>query len=409
MAMGNAQTAVAEDVSANHYNPAGLALAESIRIDAGYLHTLTRLRLNGQDLEVDENPGIQAGLVIPGTLGSLKLAFGLGFHLPNSRLSRIRALPENQPRFVLQDNRTQHVSIAANLAVQLFDKWTLGAGLTFLTDTTGRVGIAGTLTPNPDEGDLANTVDVTFQTARFPSVGLTWQPTETLRMGLTWRSEMAVTLDIGADIEAEIVDLLGPRPLAGTVSVSSFNTNFFTPHQVFLGIAHRPTQDTLLSLDVGWMHWSAFPTPTAAVTLDFALETYDTEGLIPAPTLPSAPGFHDTWVVRAGWEQEWSLGSFANVALRGGYGFEPSPAPDQPGITNYVDMDRHILSAGISGGFFEHPTTGERPVQLDLAVQCTLHARRDYSKESAADPVGDYIADGEIWALMATTRFLFPW
>ena len=84
-----------------------------------------------------------------------------------------------------------------------------GAGLTFLTDTSGSVAITGTLTPDPDEGDLSNAVDVTFKTARFPAVGINWQAADELRLGLTWRSQMAVTLDIGADIEAEIVELLG--------------------------------------------------------------------------------------------------------------------------------------------------------------------------------------------------------
>jgi long-chain fatty acid transport protein len=409
MAMGNAQTAVADDVSANHYNPAGLALAESIRIDVGYLHTITQMRLNGADLNVDENPGVQAGLVIPGSIGGMRLAFGLGFYLPNSRLSRIRALPESQPRFVLQDNRTQHVNIATNLAIELFDGLTIGAGLTFLTDTSGEVAIGGTLTPDPSEGDLSNAVDVSFKTARFPSVGLHWQATDALRLGLAWRSQMAVTLDIGANIEAQIVELLGPQPLDGSVSVRSFNTNFFTPHQIFLGASHRPATDTLIALDLGWMHWSAFPTPTAQVTLDFTLETYDTGSLIPPPTAPSDPGFHDTFVVRAGVEQAWSFGGSADFVVRGGYGFEPSPAPDQPGATNYVDLDRHLFSAGLAGGFFENPRGGEHPVQLDLAVQYTLHTQREYPKDSAADPVGDFVANGESWALMATTRILFPW
>ena len=409
MGMGNAQTAVADDVSANHYNPAGLALAESLRIDVGYLHTFSRMTLNEGDLDLDENPGVQAGLVIPGSIGDIRLAFGLGFHLPNSRLSRIRALPESQPRFVLMDNRTQHVSINANIAIQPFEGLTLGAGLTFLTDTTGTVALTGTLTPDPDEGDLANAVDVTFETARFPALGIHWEATDRLSLGLTWRSQMAVTLDIGADIEADIVELLGPRPLAGSVSVHSFNTNFFKPHQVFLGAAFSPAPGTLLALDVGWMHWSAFPTPTAAVAIDFSLETYDTEGLIPAPTLPEDPHFEDTFAIRAGLEQGLSLGSSVDLIVRGGYAFEPSPAPDQPGVTNYVDLDRHLFSAGLAAGLFENPTGGERPVQVDLALQYTLHAQREYRKDSPADPIGDYVADGEVWALMATTRFLFPW
>ena len=409
MAMGNAHVGVANDASANHYNPAGLAWAEDIRIDVHYTHTLTSLRINNADLDVDENSGLMAGVVVPGDLGPVRFAFGLGLYLPNARLSRIRALPEFQPRFVYLDNRTQHLAIAANLAFQPIESLTIGGGLHFLTDTGGQVQVTGTLYPEPERGELVTAADVDFETARFPAAGITYAPRDDLQFGLAYRGEMKVTLDLGARVLGEIRELLGSQALEGEVFVSSYNTNFFSPHQVFAGVAWWPIPQTLLALDIGWLHWSAFPTPTADVFLNFDLPPFDTEGLIPETTPPSDPGFHDVYSIRFGVEHQLDLGPSASLILRGGYSFEPSPAPTQRGRTNYVDTDKHMVSAGLSTRLFVNPKGGEHPLQIDLAVQHIFFPTTTTEKDNPADPIGDYSADGNIWSFTASARFLFPW
>jgi len=55
-------------------------------------------------------------------------------------------------------------------------------------------------------------------------------------------------------------------------------------------------------------------------------------------------GFKDTWNIRVG--GEWR--PVKRLVLRGGFGFRPSPVPEQTGRTNFVDNDMFIL--GVGGG-----------------------------------------------------------
>ncbi|NUN13700.1 MAG: outer membrane protein transport protein, partial [Myxococcales bacterium] len=252
MAMGNAATAVADDGSANYYNPAGLALADDLQINIGYLRTFTNLRLNERDMEVDENNGIMASVNIPGDIGPVRLAFGLGLFLPDARVSRVRALPQYQPRFVMLDNRTQRIFISANLAVRPIPELTIGGGLSFVTHMAGGVAVDGTLFPEPERALLRTAVDVDFKTVRAPAAGVTVTPLPWLRLGVVYRGEVKVQLDVEAAVSGEIKELLGTQTLAGSFQVSSFNTNLFSPQQVFFGAAFWPLPETTLSLDLGW-------------------------------------------------------------------------------------------------------------------------------------------------------------
>ena len=406
MGMANAYTAVAADPSASYYNPAGLAMTDRVQIDAGYVFTAPTLELNGQDTGVDSSSGMMAGILIPGDIGPVRLAFGMAVMLPDSRISRVRALPQFQPRFAMLDNRPQRVFITANLAVQVIEGLSVGGGVTFATNTKGGVQIEGTLYSEAERALLSTAVEVDFETVRYPEAGITFKARPDLTLGLVYRGEVKVELDIGATIAGQIQELLGPKPVSGTFAVSSYNTNLFSPQQVFLGAAWEPLAGTLLALDVGWLGWSRFPSDTARVHIDFELDLISTEGLIPPPVEVIEPHFRDVFTVRAGAEQTLPLASWADVALRAGYAFEPTPVPDQPGETSYVDNDKHLFTAGAGLSFLEPQVPdAPRPIQLDLSFQYFHYTERDYLKASPADLIGDFRATGHILSFGATARF----
>lgn len=409
MAMGNAHTATSSDTSANYYNPAALTRGGDVGVDMGYLRTFTALRINDEDLGVDESHGSMIGLCVPGDIGGVRAALGLAFYMPDARVSRVRALPESQPRFALFDNRNQHVEIRANLAIRPFRELSIGVGMAFLTSTRGQVLIRGMLTTNPEEADLETEVDVTFETSRFPVAGILWEPSKEWSFGLTYRGESLVELDLNAQVQADIIGLLGSQALNGFMDVSSFNTNFFAPHQIFFGIGWNFFPGSLLAVDVGGLRWSRYPTPTARVSIDFQVDPLETSSLLPAPSAPIAPEFHDIFAIRLGLEHTVDWGTNVSGIFRGGYAFEPSPAPRQSGITNYVDTDKHLVTLGFGLGLFENPKGGERPLHLEFTGQGLLLEREETQKTNPGDPVGDYYAEGEIWTAMANARFVFPW
>ncbi len=409
MAMGSAHTAIPSDSSANYYNPGALTLHEDVQIDLGYLRTASSLRMNGEDLHVDESHGSMIGLVVPGQIGSTRLALGLSFYMPDARISRVRALPETQPRFVTLDNRGQHVEILANLAVRPLPSLSIGGGLAFLTSTRGQVTIEGDLTTVPEEGRLHTAVDVDFETARFPMAGIHWTPRADWAFGARYRGESQVKLDLNALVNAKITGLLGNEPLDGIMDVTSFNTNFFAPQQVTVGAGWWTTPNLLFALDISWLDWSNFPTPTADVSIDFQVDPLETDALLPAPSSPKAPGFQDTYSIRSGMEYSLDVHRLVDLKLRAGYGYEPSPAPEQKGPTNYIDNDKHLVTTGVGVGLFSNPKGGKRPVQLDVTGQTLILPSRKHIKSNPADQVGDIQSQGEIWTLCVNARFLFPW
>src|SRR5690606_7738038 len=115
---------------------------------------------------------------------------------------------------------------------------------------------------------------------------------------------------------------------------------------------------------------------------------------IPDNPPPAAPGFHDIVVARVGGEVHVVDGPHFGLTLRAGYFYEPSPAPDQPGATNYVDVDKHGLSFGLGLRFSDFSDVFPKPLHLDLAALWIGLPDRTYRKDDPADPVGDYVAGG---------------
>ena len=60
-------------------------------------------------------------------------------------------------------------------------------------------------------------------------------------------------------------------------------------------------------------------------------------------------------------------GTGTTASSGGGYGFVPTPVPDQTGITNYMDSDRHVVSAGVGLRYF--PRSAPGPINIDLGGQ----------------------------------------
>ena len=131
-ALGNAYAAVADDSSASYYNPAGLARAQGLRIDIGYQVASPRLDVSGVRQELFDTRGVQAGLVLPGQIRSVRFAIGVQLFLPDLHVTRIHVLQHDRPRLQLYDNRTQRLFLAANLSLRIVRGLYIGGGLAFL-------------------------------------------------------------------------------------------------------------------------------------------------------------------------------------------------------------------------------------------------------------------------------------
>jgi long-chain fatty acid transport protein len=410
-AMASAQAADATDFSANYYNPAGLVRGEGLTLHAGWFYADSDLALDGKDTDVDPVHGLVAGLAAPGRAFGIPIAFGLGLHLPDDRVSRVRSIRQQQPRWELYDNRNQRLFLAANLAIEPLEGLAIGGGLSFMSSTEGTLDVSGDVGfPDADSSVLRHRVDADLTAVRYPQAGIRWAPADWIELGLAYRGEFQLGLDIVASLRGRVVTETGCAETDcevadGVLLLESRSVNAFLPQEVVFGTAVRPDDQTRVAFDLEWMDWSAYESTTAHVAYDLELDVHLANFQvppIPGPSLVVAPRFHDTWIPRLGAERLVPLTGRTTLAARLGWAFEPSPAPPQTGLTNFVDADRHHLTAGVGLAIERIASVLPGPLRLDAHVQLIAISERRIQKTSPVDPVGDYTADGIVMSYGAT-------
>jgi long-chain fatty acid transport protein len=407
--MGGAVAADTTDFSANYYNPAGLAGDTGIRLSVGYTYAFQNLKINGQDSGVAPVRGVSFGIAAGGKLfGVLPLALGIATHIPDDGLSRVTALREGVPRWELYDSRASVLYLTANLAIQPWRWLELGGGVSFLAATQGRFEITGTANiVSPFDSHLRHEVDADLTSVRYPEVGARIHLGSAADVAIVYRHETKLQLSLSALLKGN-VDFAGIQvPL--TYTLESQTVAAFLPAQLVIGTSLHPIRDLHINADITYLHYADYQSPTARTQASLAIVPpqgfmFDLPGAV-KPTQPVPPMFEDRIVPRIG--VEWFLpgltdASFARIALRAGYFFEKSPVPPQNGVTNYVDTDRHTVSAG-AGIKLRQPK-----LSLDLHFAYSALPERVTLKSSPADLVGDYRANGSMVNLGATLGGKFP-
>jgi long-chain fatty acid transport protein len=403
--MGSAAAADCRDFTASYYNPAELARAPSLAIAIGYVRAEHALAIDGRDTDVDPVRGMNGGIVAPGTILGIPFAFGLALHLPDDRLSRVRALRQEQPRWELYDNRNQRLFLAANVAVSPLPWLQIGGGLSFMSSTEGRLDISGSANIfSAQRSQLRHAVDADLTAIRYPQVGVRVAIGEKLALAAVYRGQFALRLDLAAYLHGDISGLTTAYYALETRSV-----NNFLPQQIVLGGSYAITGDVRANVDVTWIDWSAYRSPVAE--LDVALDIPPPAGGWPAnitpPTTPApahiAPiAMHDRVVPHVGIEWRAVARARWEAFVRAGYEWARSPLGAQTGVTNYVDRDRHTVSFGLGARVMELLPELPRDLRLDAHVQRSELPSGVTEKASAADLVGDYTAGGHIWSAGAT-------
>lgn len=399
-AMGGAVAADVHDFSAGYYNPAGLAGARALDLSLGYFGAAHDLKMNGKNNGVDSVRGIVGGLVAPGKVFGVPFAFGLSLHLPDDRLSRVRALRQETPRWELYDNRNQRMYLAANLAISPVSWLELGGGVSFMASTDGRLDITGTANIFAvSSSELRHEVDASLGAIRYPQLGARIKLPGNLALALVYRGEFKLALDIRARLQGDLSGLT-----SAFYALRAQTIDAFLPQQVVLGTSWKPRPDLTLNLDFTWINWSAYIPPVAK--LDVLLDIPPPQGgwpagiqppTTPAPIAVAKMGIHDRLVPHVG--VEWRALSLPKLEgfVRGGYEFAKSPIDEQIGSTNYVDRDRHSISFGLGARMPKPFGALIGDVRVDGHVQLSVLPESLTRKVDAADFVGDYVAGGQIW------------
>jgi long-chain fatty acid transport protein len=391
-------------------------------LSIGYVYAWNHLGINGQDNNVADVHGLVGGLALPGKIFGVPFAFGVALYMPDAGISRIKALRQETPRWALYDERASIIFLAANLAVRPIRWLELGGGIAFLASTRGRFAISGTADIlHPYDSQLRHEVDADLTSIRYPQVGARVKLGELGYLGFVYRGETKLKLSIDANLSG-LVNFAGIQiPLL--YDLASRTIDAFLPQQIVLGASFQKVAHLRVNVDLTFVNWAAYESPTALTTAHLALDLPPGTTLVqlpadPKPTVVIPPAFENRFVPRVGVEYTLPAAGairrvhgedhrLLEIPIRAGYVFERSPVPPQTGVTNFVDADRHTLSLG--AGVILNAPFAELPghLQLDVHGQLSVLPERTTHKDNPADFVGDYRAGGTMVGLGSTLSAVF--
>jgi len=378
IAMGGAVAASSADYAAMFYNPAGVAFAEGPTLGAGFVYGSPDLRINGEEQDVDPIRAFQVGGSLP--LGSSKylgrITLGLAVHIPTSTAMTLGAEDPAKPHFVLYSIDPQRTAVYLGGSVRILPSLSIGGGVSILAEAELNLNLS-----------LLSSSFITHHSPTKynfdPIFGIKFKPTKSLALAAVYRESKTATL------KPELKIFVGDEQILPTVTI--FNQFNYEPREAVVAAMYSFRERLVVEVDVTWMDYSNYQVSTPKY--EFEEEVPDwVKTLLSMNNFPD-PEFKDIFVPRLG--TEFMVNKY--FTLRGGYYYQASPVPDQRGITNYVDADKHVISIGGGVKAFLPPKILERPIHIDFVFEAQILQERTVIKDDPEDPVGDYTIDGEIF------------
>jgi len=251
------------------------------------------------------------------------------------------------------------------------------------TDATGRVG---SRVEDQLVATYAPIASASYEHAAGPG---------TLRVGATVRGELDARFAVSIDATK-----------LSSLNIPVFNISGLAQYDPLEVAAEVGWENTAWHFAAGFTvkHWSTYPGAIEPTILCPA-DTPDCGAL-----QPTHLEFHDTVVPRAAVERTIPLPGGASLNLRGGYFFEPTPAPSDlptshaydlasrglvPVPTRFFDASRHVLTAGIGVRLV-------KPLKLSLDVYTQVHVLHPRTVTLESD-TADAATTGELGGTVLAT------
>ena len=382
---------VGDDLSAVHYNPAGMTLLEGTRVQAGFTWIALNADIDGVNGQSEngrlKGQAIPTGYVTHQVNDNLWLGFamsvpyGMGTEYDKNWWGQHRGTNAKIYTFDMNPNIAWKVndliSVGAGVSVQ-YAKADLGMGV--------MQGIHGEID--------ADSWDWGF------NLGLMISPTDTLRFGLAYRS--AIEHNAEGDFNLSV-----NSPMQFGLTLPSSAT-VKTPDTVMLTGTWEATPDLRLSGLIRWANWSNFD------TLTIKNDTSGLTGLLGSlgsigVTLPGSVtqmlGALGQYDIQNKWQDTWlfSVGADYRIndafTVRGGIAYETSPIDDQTTRMAVIpDTDRLWLSLGATYHF-------NKQLQFDMGATYLMGVG-DMDLYDNGQKIGEYQSlDAYLVGFQAQYRF----
>ena len=376
---------VGDDLSAVHYNPAGMTLLPGTQMQAGSVWIEVNAEYDGKDGS-SEN-GRYKGQAIPAGYITHQLTddvwLGLGLTVPFGMGTDYNKGWEGAERGYTSTILT--FDINPNVAWKVNDFLSVGGGIS-LQYAKAKLGAAlYTDRLVPDTEVKAGTGNINADSWDWGwNFGIMINPTEKLRLGLAYRSSITHNAEGDFDFEPDNSSIAYYAPSSTFDSKATVKT----PDTIMFTTTWEATDNLRLSTLIRWAKWSNFKTLTIKNDTNnplLASKDYDND-------------WEDTWLFSVG--ADYKLNDAWTV--RGGVAYEKDPVGDNSKRMAVIpDTDRLWLSFGatwnasknfqIDGGFSYLKGIGNR----DL-----------YDKVGGERPIGKYKSlDAVILGIQGQYRF----
>lgn len=360
---------VGDDLSAVHYNPAGMTLLEGTRFQAGGVWIGINADFDSDSGMADENGRLKGQMIPAGYvthqvndkvwLGfAMTVPFGMGTEYSRDWEYGNRGTSSKIYTFDMNPNIaykvSDFISVGAGVSVQ-YAKAKLGMDM-------GTLGVQ-TQDGNADLGIGHAKLEADSWDWGF-NLGLMISPTDKLRFGLSYRSAITHDADGHTDLtNSQLLSTISQVITSGKLPFDSLTVNssasLKTPDTVMLTGTWEATDKLRLSGLIRWANWSNFDTLKIHNSSSF-----DINGLLANPSLgqmitdPNAMdklGQLSETRIENDWQDTWlfSIGADYKInsafTVRGGIAYETSPIDDQSTRMAVIpDTDRLWLSLGAS-------------------------------------------------------------
>ena len=366
MGMAHAVTAVADNPSANWFNPAGLAFQEGHAMTVGgtlILPTVdfssnTSNPLHPASASADKKILLVPHAYVAGTSEDFGISYGIGINAPFG-------LEMEWPTTAVfagaaQYGRLQAVNVNPNVAIKVNDSLSVAVGLDYVN--MYQVDFNGTALKQNFSGDgLGYNVAALYKTDVF-------------NIGVSYRSEVEIDAD-------------GTSTLTATSQTVNNAITVTMPDMLNIGVAFHPADRWTISADADWVNWKKFDQLAFTYTPTLG-------GVGASLTVPE--NWEETWAYRLG--VEWAYSD--TMRARFGYTYDPTPIKDVDFTPLLPGNDRQAVHLGYGVDLSEQAT-------IDLAYIYFWLEDRNQTASTGTNSVrnGTYKSDIHLFGASLTYHF----
>jgi long-subunit fatty acid transport protein len=391
-------------------NPATLVQAPDTELTLGTTLTSYDLAVDDRDDGLDSVTTFDFGVVVPGSVLTIPIAFGLALSLPNGRFSELHNADPTIPYYPLDDSGPRLFDLGMAFAVRPVSWLAVGGGVGFLAAAEGGFRVTGTAVAadgggSEYESELRHSVDADLISVRYPIFGATVAPSKELVLGISYRGAATIEQRVQGELEGQA--RIGTTEFPVRYRFETRARLAFLPRVIALGGTSRPWPSFRLSAQVDWEAWSDYPSPYARP--DTELEIDPPPGIelptVEQPPLPDPVELRDRFVPRLGVERTFELGRRTELAARLGYAYQAAVVPERQADTLLIDLDRHLFALG-AGCVWRRPFAPFSEVRVDIHASIAQGVSRTVTT-GPSDARAEHRVSGRLFGAGAALSLAF--